>query len=55
MDMPGATLEGSFEEVCLSFSEPLSAFRRRLHAQQNQLMAHAQYPTLRILDGGQLV
>ena len=50
MNMPGATLEDSFEELCLSFSEPLSAFLPRLHAQQNELTAHAQYSALRILD-----
>ena len=50
MDMPGATLEGSFEEVHLPSSEPLSAFLPRLHVQQNELTAHAQYPSLRMLE-----
>ncbi|CAF9923186.1 MAG: hypothetical protein HETSPECPRED_005266 [Heterodermia speciosa] len=50
MDMPGATLEGSFEEIHLPPSEPLCTFLPRLHAQQNELTAHAQYPSLRMLE-----
>ena len=50
MDMPGATIEGFFEEVQLTFSEPLSAFLPRLNAQQNELTAQAQYPSLRMLE-----
>ena len=50
MDMPGATLESSFEEVQFDFSEPLSDFLPRLHAQQNEITAHAQYPAARVLE-----
>lgn len=48
MDMPGATIETSFDNIYLNPSERVSTLLHRLHLSQKEDTARAQYPSLRL-------
>ena len=50
MDMPGATIEASIDNLALDPAELVSALLHRMHAQQNEHTTHAQYPSLALRD-----
>jgi len=50
MDMPGATIETSFDNIYLDPSEPASTLLHRMQVEQNEQTARAQYPSLRLRD-----
>ncbi|KAL8950888.1 MAG: hypothetical protein Q9222_003105 [Ikaeria aurantiellina] len=50
MDMPGATIEGPFENVHLPPDEPLSSLLHRMHSDQNVQTLYAQCPIAGLRD-----
>jgi len=50
MDMPGATIETSFDNIYLDPTEPVSTLLNRMQVEQNEHTARAQYPSLRLRD-----
>ncbi|KAL8733533.1 MAG: hypothetical protein Q9181_003549 [Wetmoreana brouardii] len=50
MDMPGATIEVTFDNIHLDFDEPISTVLHRMHLEQNEHTARAQCPLLTLRD-----
>ncbi|KAL8703643.1 MAG: hypothetical protein Q9201_003181 [Fulgogasparrea decipioides] len=50
MDIPGATIEVSFDNIHLDPDEPVSTLLHRMHLEQNEHTAHAQCPLLALRD-----
>ncbi|KAL8823140.1 MAG: hypothetical protein Q9191_006136 [Dirinaria sp. TL-2023a] len=50
MDMPGATIEVSFDNIHLGPTEPVSTLLHRMHADQKEDTARAQFPMLGLRD-----
>ncbi|KAI4145700.1 MAG: hypothetical protein L6R39_003719 [Caloplaca ligustica] len=50
MDMPGATIEAALDNIHLDPTEPISTLLSRMHSEQNEQTARAQYPSLKLND-----
>ncbi|KAI4129538.1 MAG: hypothetical protein LQ338_002174 [Usnochroma carphineum] len=50
MDMPGATIEASFDNIYLNPTEPVSTLLFRMQREQNEHTARAQHPSLRLRE-----